>query len=454
VRIVIVGAGEVGFAVASQLSQEGHDVTVVEADEAKAAKVENELDVMVVRGNGARPHVLERAGICVPCATDLLIACTNHDEVNILACWIAKRAGTPKVMGRARSLEFTDNENWSRELGIDMLISPERSVAREIEELLAVSSAVRTVEIAGGKAGVYAFRIAERSPLVATPLKELRKSFPTLVSVVIYVDRGEEGFVPSGEDSLLAGDLCYVVCARDQVWRLEELFGLRKSRPLRRVLIVGGGKIGYQVARRLELRVSGVDIRLIDQDREKCDRLAGELERTIVLCGEGTDKELLQYEGVAEADGFVTTTASDEANILIGILGKSLGAAKSVAVVRRKSFLQMERHVEVDAMVNPNQALASIIMRHVRFPRASGQLSLLESIGAEMLETTIPASSSAVGEEVQKLGLPKGIILALVERGREAFVPSGDTVLREGDRIILFASNELMPRALEVLGVE
>ncbi len=452
-RVVVIGAGEVGFPVASRLASEGHDVTVVERDEDLAAKVEDELDVMVVRGNGARPQVLEKAGVAPGVRTDLLIACTDRDEVNILACWIARRAGVEKVMGRARSLEFTDTDTWARELEIDMLISPERSAAREIEELLSVASAVRTVEIAGGKAALYAFRVTEGAPMQGVTMAELRTRYASLTAINVYVDREGEGFVPSGDSVLEPGDLCYVVTFRDQVGLLETLFDPRKRRPLHRVLVAGGGKIGYQVAHRLERRSRSIDIRLIDRDREKCDRLARELGRTVVLAGDAADRELLEYEGVHEADGFVTTTASDESNILIGILGKSLGASKAVAVVRRNAFMQMHAHLDIDAMVNPHMAMASVIMQHVKFPRASGHLSVLEAIGAEMLEGTIPDQGSAVGRAVKDIGLPRGIILALVERGTEAFVPWGNTVLQGGDRVILFSSSELMPQAVELLEV-
>ena len=292
-RVVVIGAGEVGFPVASRLASEGHDVTVVERDEDLAAKVEDELDVMVVRGNGARPQVLERAGVSPDVHTDLLIACTDRDEVNILACWIARRAGVEKVMGRARSLEFTDTDTWARDLEIDMLISPERSAAREIEELLTVASAVRTVEIAGGKAALYAFRVAEGAPMQGASLAELRTRHGDLTAINVYVEREDGGFVPSGDSVLQPGDLCYVVTFRDQVGLLEALFDPRKRRPLNRVLVVGGGKIGYQVAHRLERRSRLIDVRLIDKDRDKCDRLARELGRTIVLAGDAADRELL-----------------------------------------------------------------------------------------------------------------------------------------------------------------
>src|SRR6056297_21859 len=198
-KIVIVGAGEVGYNVSRDLSAEGHDITIVELDETRAGKVESELDVRVVRGNGSRPHVLEKAGICEGCGVDILVASSEKDEVNILACWIAKRAGVKRVISRARGLEYTDSPTWARELGIDVMISPERSVAREIEELLSVSSAVHTAEFFGGRAGLYAFRVSEGSPMVGDTLRRLRQRYPKLTALIAFVEREGGGFVPFGE---------------------------------------------------------------------------------------------------------------------------------------------------------------------------------------------------------------------------------------------------------------
>jgi trk system potassium uptake protein TrkA len=451
---VIIGAGEVGFNVASSLSVEGHDITIVESNEERAAKAENELDVMVVRGNGSRPPVLEKAGIFPGCDIDLLIACPNFDEVNIMACWIARRAGVKRVISRARGLEYTDSPTWAKQLGIDVMISPERSVAREIEEFLSISSAVHTAEFFGGKVGVYAFRVSDNSPLIGTSLRDLRRIYPKIKALVVFIERKGKGFVPFGEDKLETGDLCFTVTSKSQAQELEELFTRQKTPELKRVIVVGGGKIGYQVARRLEIRFPDLDIRLIDQDRDKCEKLSRELERAIVIHGDGMDEELLRYEGVDEADGFVTTTANDEHNILIGVVGKALGARKSVAVVRRELLMRLTDYMAVDAMVNPNQALATVIMRQVRYPYGTGALSIIDKIDAEVLELKIPHGSPVSGKKIMDLDLPKGILIALISRNGDMFVPWGDSVLMENDEVLIFAAEELMPRAVEMLGVE
>ncbi len=453
-RVVIVGAGEVGYSVAMSLSEQGHDVTVVENNDDRAAKVENELDVMVVRGNGSRPPVLEQAGICPGCDKDLLIACSNHDEVNILACWIARRAGVKRVIARARGLEYTDSPTWARELGIDVMISPERSVAREIEESLSISSAVYTSEFFGGKVGVYAFHVKDGSPLIGISLRELRRIYPRITALVVFIERDGKGFIPYGEDKLQEGDLCFTVTSKSQAHELEELFTQFRSPELKRVIIIGGGKIGFQVARRLEIRYPKLDIRLIDQDRDKCEKLSHELTRTVVLHGDGMDEELLRYEGIDEADGFLTTTADDERNLLISVIGKALGARKSIAVVRREVLMGLSDYIAVDGMVNPNQALATVIMRQVRYPSGVGVLSIIDKIDAEVLEMPIPPGSAASGVQIKDMDLPRGVLIALVSRDGEMFVPWGNSTLMAGDEVLIFGSKELMPRAAEILGVE
>jgi trk system potassium uptake protein TrkA len=204
----------------------------------------------------------------------------------------------------------------------------------------------------------------------------------------------------------------------------------------------------------LESRYPQLDIRLIDQDREKCDKLARELERTIVLVGDGADEELLRREGVEGVDGFVATTANDERNILMGVIGKALGANKSIAVVRRGFFEKLDKYLPVDAMVNPNEALASVIMRYVLYPSAAGGLSIIERIDAEILEVTISKDSSALGVKISEIGFPKGALIALVYRRGQVFVPTGDTKLEDGDQVVLFASSDKMQQALDILGVK
>lgn len=452
-RIVIVGAGEVGYSVARNLSADGHDIVIVEEDEERAAQAEETLDVMVVNGNGARPSVLAKAGITGKKSNVMmLIACTNRDEVNLMACWIAKRSGVPHVIARAVGLEFTDNESWANDLGIDMLVSPERSVAKDIEELLEVRAALHTTEIAGGRAGIYLFRVAQDSPLCGLPLYEIRKRNPKMIMLVVWVKSGEDSFVPKASYALQPGDLCYTMCYRSQILEIERLFQPAKSKRLKRVFIIGAGKIGHQTAERLLAHIRGIDLRIVDEDRAKCEKFAGELPRAMILCGNGADAEFLKSEGITDADGCVAATEHDETNLMLAVLAKTLGVSKSIAVVRNHNYLGMTNHIPVDAIVNRNQTLADVITRSVRYPGTSNVLTVLEEISAEAVETAVAEGSTADGKKLMELTMPEGSLIALLDRGGEMLIPTGQTELRGGDKIIVFGTAASMEAALAIFG--
>lgn len=455
-RIVIIGGGEVGFNVAKSLSEDEHDIVMVEANPDRAAKAEDELDVMVIRGNGARPNVLEKAGVTENSSVEMLIACSNKDEVNILACWIAKKMGVKRVISRAVGMEFTDNDTWSRQLGIDMMVSPERSVAREVEDLLETQGAVHSTEI-DDKAGVYAFKVEIESQACGITLMELRQNNPNLVTIIVYVQRGSGGFIPKAGDVLEADDLCYSFCYLDQIREIAELYQPQRSKKLKRVMIVGAGKIGFQTAALLQKRLKGIDVRLIDLDRDKCRRVASELPKALVLWGDGTDEELLTQEGIASCGGFLAATDSDELNLIIATMAKTLGAKKCIAVVRRKSYSKMMEHLPVDSIVNRNEALSSVIISAVRYPGHANTLAIFDRIGAETIEVSIPKGSPAIDIPLKDLSLPSGALIGLVRREREKrelFIPTGTSSLAAGDKAIIFATLEVVDKTLETLGVQ
>jgi trk system potassium uptake protein TrkA len=454
-RIVIVGAGEIGFSVARNLSQDGNDVVLVEENPERAAKAENELDVMVVRGNGARPNVLEKAGVRPDGGVEMLIACSSRDEVNILACWIARKMGVERVISRAVGLEFTDTDAWSRELGIDMMVSPERSVAREIVNLLETQSAVYSSEF-DERAGVYAFRVDEESPACGATLLELRRGNPKLVTIIVYVQREDAGFIPGATDELRAGDLCYSFCYLDQIQEISELYQPHRMKKLKRVIIIGAGKVGFQTAHIIQHSLRGIDVRVIDIDRGKCERTAAELPKATVLWGDGADEALLAQEGIEGAGGFVAATESDEVNLILAAQAKNLGARKSIAVVRRKNYMKLADVMPIDSIVSRNDALSSVLISAVRYPGGASTLAMLDQIGAETVRVTIPDDSPAIGVELKDLPLPSGALLGLVSRGGESrglFIPTGASSLAAGDKVIVFTTLEVADDVLAALGV-
>ena len=458
-KIVIVGAGEIGRNVAQSLSKdekENHDIYLVDNNEANAKNAE-ELDVQVIRGNGARPQVLAQAGIIPGGDVDMLIACTDRDEVNMLACWIAKSAGVPVVISRARNLEFTDSPDWGRKLGINMMISPERSIAREVISLLAVSSATHTAELLDGRAALYTLKLAENSPLVNMALKDIRVKFPELIAVFVHVahDGGETG-VPDGFTELKAGDICHVVTYKKSAEILQELFqpDPEKSRPIRRLFIVGGGKLGTQIAQRVRREFGNVSLRLIDKDPFRCEKLSEEFGEALVINCDGADKKVLGEEGIESADGYVCATDSDELNLIYSVIAKEMGAKKTIAIVKRKDYQDLTESMKVDAIVDPNEALANLLLRVVRYPRHTLAYSMIEQINAEMLEVVMKEDNDLIGKTLMELHLQKGVIVALLGRGDDVVVPTGATKILAGDHVILFALTSMMPEAAKLFGAE
>lgn len=450
-KIVIVGAGNVGCTLARNLSSEKHDVVVVESDDGSAAKLAEEQDVIVVRGNGARPDVLAQAGVEKNGSVDVLIACTDKDETNLMACWLAKRAGVPRVLSRVRDQEFSDTPDWAQDLGIDLLVSPERSLSREIASLLRFNAAVYASELSNRRAGSFAFLVEKDSPICGLSLREVGSKYPNLNSIVIYVERGDDGFVPSGDWVAREGDLCFVVTLRERAARVQKLFDTESHKRLSRVIIVGGGKLGINLAKRLS---PNVDTTIVEKDLEKCEKLAQIFPDVRVIHGDGLDLDLMTQLGVDKADGVVAATADDELNVVIAALANLNDDVKTIAVVRNDVYDELEGRMPVDVFVNPNRTLANTFLRYIRYPSSAGMLSLIDRIGAEMLEFLLRPGNPAAGKRIMDLSLPGGILIAMIKRGGRYLVPGGADVLEEGDVISVFAMADMMPEAMHLFGVD
>lgn len=454
-EIVVIGAGDVGHSIAKNLADDGHNIVVVEYYEDIARKIENELDVSVITGNGSQPAVLAQAGIVPQCTVDYLIACTNRDEVNIMACWMAKRCGVKHVIARSGEKEYVDNRQWSEALGIDELFSSEKSVARDIEEMLWVNAAVHTSDLMAGKAGTYEFKVTKDSPVINKSLSEIGIQYPSLRYVLLNIDRNGENIMPSGDCIIKENDLCYLITLRSQALEVQSMFvSTPKKTRIKKLMIVGGGKLGIELISRLSKNHPEIDIKIIDKKPEKCAQMADMFPKVTVLQGEGTDEKLLRDEGIDIMDAFLATSENDELNIVLALIAENLGSKKNIALARNSLYSHLSNRITIDAIVNPNQSLASIILKRIRYPQMAGQLSLIDKIGAEILEVEISENSSINNQKISDLSLPRGVLIAMINRRGKSLMPTGDMVIYEGDVVLLFASRGKMEATLKQLGIE
>lgn len=439
-RIIIVGAGEVGFHIAQRLAGEKHDVVVVERDEGKRQQLQDQLDVLTIGGNGASAKVLLQAGVR---ESDMLIAVTDVDEVNIIACMLAARLGVPRKIARVRNPEYTSSSALlaPEELGIDLLIHPEEETAAEIVRLLKRSVATEVVEFAQGQIQLVGMALDKKAPILGKSLSEVDQAAPGVTFRVVAISRGGGTIIPQGEDRFYEGDQIFVVARPEAIPQIERLIG-RTNRKLERVMILGGGKVGFEVARSLQR--DRLSIKLIESNREKSIALADRLEKTLVIRGDGTDIDLLAREGILEMDAFVALTGDDEDNIIACLLAKHLGVKKTIALIRRSYYIPLMPRIGIDAAVNPILSTVAAILRFVRRGRVVS-VAPLKGVGVEAVEMVASPASQVVGKPLREVHFPKGGILGVIIRGREVLVPTGDDIVQADDKVIVFATPTAIP---------
>jgi len=407
-KIIIIGAGKVGCQIAKTLSSEKHDVTLIEKDDVIRQSAQNSLDVLTILGNGANVRTLEEAGIK---QADMVIAVTSSDEVNMIACMTAKQFGVPQKIARIRNPEYLYANALSREkLGIDLTINPERATAREIVKLLKSPINVAQVQsFAGGKVQLFELKVEESFPFINQQLKAITFKYPILVAAIY---RNDKIIIPGGEEKIIAGDNLYVLIKKDYFLELNEIFN-QKPLSVQNVIILGGSRIGIQAA--LILTKLGISTKLIERDKEKCEKIAESLPHTLVINGDGTNIDLLKSEGVETTDGFVAVTGYDEDNLLVALLAKHLGAKKVIAKVDRTNYIPILEKIGVDAVVNPRMTTASAILRFIRRGKIIS-LTLLKEGEAEVIELIVSPHSKIINTPLRKANLPQNSIIGAIVR--------------------------------------
>jgi trk system potassium uptake protein TrkA len=439
-RIIICGAGQVGFGIAERLAAEQHDVSVIDTSPTLVAAIRESLDVRGFVGNGAHPDTLAAAGAA---DADMIVAVTLYDEVNMVACEVASALyKIPTKVARIRARSYLDPK-WnlfSREnLSIDVVISPEIEVGEMVLRRLAYPGATDIVRFAEDKVVMVGLHCKEDCPVVDTPLSQLSELFPGLGAVVVGIQRGTRLYVPHGGDRMETGDLVYVVTAKERVRRLMKLFG-HDEPEASRVVIAGGGNIGLFVASALEKKGQS-RVSLLEVSRQRAIDIADDLPRTVVINGSALDIQMLKEADIDVADVMVALTNDDEVNLLSCVMAREMGAKRNLTLLNNTSYPPFARALGIDAFLNPRAVTVSKILRLVRRGRIRGVHSI-QNGAAEIIEAEALETSPLVGRPLREIDLPDGLRVGAVVRRGEVISPDGDTRILASDRVVIFALAE------------
>ncbi|SMO97069.1 Trk system potassium transporter TrkA [Paracoccus laeviglucosivorans] len=452
-KIIICGAGQVGWHIARHLSGERNDVTIIDTNAELIRRATDALDVQGVTGFASHPDVLDRAGAR---DADLIIAATHSDEVNMVTCQVAHSVfQVPRKIARLRSSAYLD-AIWSDlyrtdHLPIDVVISPEREVARAALQRLSAPSTFDAETFLNGKLHLLGILLDPDSPVLNTPLRQLDEMFSSLSAIVAGVRRGGRLFAPEPGDQLFEGDQIYVFTLTEDVPRTLEVFG-KPAEKQESVVIIGAGNVGLSVAQSLEARPERVRVRLIERDRARAEDAADALNRTIVLNGDGLSAELLEEAAVPRADAVLAITDDDKTNILAAVRAKQAGAKLAISLVNDPTLMTLMEPLDIDAFINPRASTVSTILRHIRH----GRVRDIYSIGdaeAEVIEAQVLSTSPIAGRPVRDIEFPEGVLLGAVQKGGRVVKPVGDLRVDEGDIIVIFALAHDVPEVERLLQV-
>ncbi len=450
---IICGAGQVGWHIARHLSGERNDVTIIDTNAELIRRATDALDVQGVTGFASHPDVLDRAGAR---DADLIIAATHSDEVNMVTCQMAHSVfQVPRKIARLRSGAYLDaiysDLYRTDHLPIDVVISPEREVARAALQRLSAPSTFDAETFLDGRLHLLGIALEADSPVLNTPLRQLNDMFSSLSALVAGVRRGGKLFAPEAGDQLFEGDQVYVFTLAEDVPRTLEIFGKPMARQ-ENVVIIGAGNVGLAVAQALESRPERVRVKLIERNRARAEDAADTLTRTIVLNGDGLSAELLEEAAVPKADAVLAITDDDKTNILAAVRAKQAGAKLAISLVNDPTLMSLMEPLDIDAFINPRASTVSTILRHVRH----GRVRDIYSIGdaeAEVIEAQVLSTSPIAGRPVRDIEFPEGALIGAVQKGGRVVKPVGDMRIEEGDIVVIFALASDVPEVERLLQV-
>lgn len=450
-RVIICGAGRVGYGIASRLASEQNIVTIVDLSADLIRKVTTDIDVRGVVGHGAHPEVLKQAGID---SADMIIAVTYSDEVNMMACQVAHSLfNVPTKVARVRAqayLESEWNDLYSREnMPIDIIISPEVEIGKAILRRLHMPGAFDVVPFAENAVKLLGIKIGDDCPIIATPIRQIPDLFPELQAVIVGVRREGQIFVPMPDDPLYVGDDAFFIVRSEHANRLLEIVGTNEDRA-RQIVIIGGGNVGAYVAKELEA-VKGIRCRVVEYKKDRAEYAAESLRKTVVLHGDAMTAEIQQEAGVADAELVLCLTNDDKTNILAGVLAKKLGAKQTVSLVNDVSMQELVSELPIDKIIDPRAATVSSILRHVRRGRILDVYTLADG-DAEILEGEVLETSRLAGKKIEDIELEGIAIGAVIQDGIVASMEANITI-KKGDRLVVLAEKSSFKEVEQIFRV-
>ena len=453
-RIVIAGSGKVGRSVASVLSEENNDVTVIDLDPETIASVSNELDVICVEGNAADPEMLKGAGAG---QADLVVAATRNDEVNMVCGIASHKLGARHVIARIRDPLYLHQAAFLREsMGLSMIINPEYECAKEISRILRFPGASRVDSFSRGSVEIVEHRIPDKGALNGVTLKELNSRFGAKVLIAL-IERGGEALIPNGNTVLRSGDRLSITGAPKDLRRFFTAIGEYK-RPVRKVMIIGGGRMAVYLTRLLE--ETGIDVTVVERDRERCDVLCDLIPKAHIVCGDATYSDVLQEDGIATVDGFVALTGDDGDNIITSLYANSCHVEKIVTKVNREHFVDVLKNSGLDSIVSPKDIVAQQLARYVRAIGNSADSSSVETLyrlvdgKVEVLEFSVGQDSACVNVPLKSLKIKDNILITALIRGSKTILPEGSTLIQPGDHAVVVTAAGRLQQLDEILESE
>ncbi|HHP7242679.1 MAG TPA: Trk system potassium transporter TrkA [Cyclobacteriaceae bacterium] len=435
-RIIIAGAGDIGFHLARMLTMEDHDITLIDYNPQVLQYISNHIDIAIVKGSSTSYRVLEEARVS---KADLLIAVTSSEETNIATAIIGKNLGAKRTVARISNIEFLHSKEKLdlKSIGIDEIISPESLAAREIKRLLKESTLTDTFEFEKGTLSLIGLTVDEKCELKDKTLTDTAYLNPDHSFTTVAILRDNKTIIPHGENRFLLNDHAYFIAQPDGVDRVLSLAGKERF-PIKNIMLLGGSRIGINTARQLSKKYK---IKLIEKNKEKCFELADELPDTMIINGDGRDMELLQEEGISEMDAFIAVTGNTETNILSSLIAKNHGVQRAISLVENMDYIHLSQNIGVDTLINKKLIAANFIFRYVR----KGQVLSLASVhgvDAEILEFEVKPDSKILENEIQYLNLPKSSIVGGVIRKNKGYTVRGDFKFEPKDRAVILARPE------------